>query len=63
MNRSRKPTLSFSNQPTAGAIIATSQTTVEEFERIVSEAVKSGGKMLVPTFAVGRAQLITLLLA
>jgi metallo-beta-lactamase family protein len=36
--------------------------TVEEFERIVIDAVKSGGKMLVPTFAVGRAQLITLLL-
>jgi metallo-beta-lactamase family protein len=36
--------------------------TVVEFERIVVEAVKSGGKILVPTFAVGRAQLITLLL-
>ena len=36
--------------------------TVAEFERIVIDAVKSGGKMLVPTFAVGRAQLITLLL-
>src|SRR5262245_3779489 len=36
--------------------------TVVEFERIVIEATKSGGKMLVPTFAVGRAQLITLLL-
>lgn len=36
--------------------------TVAEFERIVIHAVKSGGKMLVPTFAVGRAQLITLLL-
>jgi metallo-beta-lactamase family protein len=36
--------------------------TVAEFERIVVDAVKSGGKMLVPTFAVGRAQLITLLL-
>src|SRR6185436_17071205 len=37
--------------------------TVVEFERIVIEAARSGGKMLVPTFAVGRAQLITLLLA
>jgi metallo-beta-lactamase family protein len=36
--------------------------TVVEFERIVVETVKSGGKILVPTFAVGRAQLITLLL-
>lgn len=36
--------------------------TVAEFERIVIESAKSGGKMLVPTFAVGRAQLITLLL-
>src|SRR5215471_9418466 len=36
--------------------------TVAEFERIVIDAVNSGGKMLVPTFAVGRAQLITLLL-
>lgn len=36
--------------------------TVVEFERIVIETAKSGGKMLVPTFAVGRAQLITLLL-
>jgi metallo-beta-lactamase family protein len=36
--------------------------TVTEFERIVIEAARSGGKMLVPTFAVGRAQLITLLL-
>ncbi len=37
--------------------------TVVEFERIVVEAVNSGGKILVPTFAVGRAQLLTLLLA
>lgn len=37
--------------------------TVTEFVRIVQESVKSGGKILVPTFAVGRAQLITLLLA
>lgn len=36
--------------------------TVVEFEKIVIEAVRSGGKILVPTFAVGRAQLITLLL-
>jgi metallo-beta-lactamase family protein len=36
--------------------------TVAEFERLVIDAVKNGGKMLVPTFAVGRAQLITLLL-
>ncbi len=37
--------------------------TVAEFERIVQEAIASGGKILVPTFAVGRAQLITLLLS
>jgi metallo-beta-lactamase family protein len=36
--------------------------TVAEFERIVIDAARSGGKMLVPTFAIGRAQLITLLL-
>lgn len=36
--------------------------TVKEFTAIVQEAVKSGGKILVPTFAVGRAQLITGLL-
>ncbi len=36
--------------------------TVAEFERIVIDAVNKGGKMLVPTFAIGRAQLITLLL-
>jgi len=36
--------------------------TVVEFERIVIDAVKRGGKMLVPTFAVGRAQLLMLLL-
>jgi metallo-beta-lactamase family protein len=36
--------------------------TVAEFERIVIDAVNAGGKMLVPTFAVGRAQLMTLLL-
>ncbi|MGE5208121.1 MAG: MBL fold metallo-hydrolase RNA specificity domain-containing protein [Alphaproteobacteria bacterium] len=36
--------------------------TVAEFERIVIDAVRNGGKILVPTFAVGRAQLITLLL-
>jgi len=36
--------------------------TMAEFEQIVIDAVRSGGKMLVPTFAVGRAQLITLLL-
>jgi metallo-beta-lactamase family protein len=38
------------------------QETVEEFVTIVKEAVDSGGKLLVPTFAVGRAQLITGLL-
>jgi metallo-beta-lactamase family protein len=37
--------------------------TVEEFIRIVATAVRSGGKILVPTFAVGRAQLLTTLLA
>ena len=63
MSRSRRRTSSSSNRPTAGAIIATSRQTVDEFVRIVQEAVKSGGKMLVPTFAVGRAQLIMLLLA
>ncbi len=36
--------------------------TVEEFTRIVKDAVDSGGKILVPTFAVGRAQLLTTLL-
>jgi metallo-beta-lactamase family protein len=37
--------------------------TVSEFERIVQEAVERGGKILVPTFAVGRAQLIVYLVA
>jgi metallo-beta-lactamase family protein len=37
--------------------------TVEEFIAIVNNAVSCGGKILVPTFAVGRAQLITGLLA
>ena len=37
--------------------------TVEEFVGIVKEAVAQHGKILVPTFAVGRAQLIMLLLA
>ena len=37
--------------------------TVEEFVRIVKEAVEKRGKILVPTFAVGRAQLLTGLLA
>jgi len=37
--------------------------TVEEFVRIVQEAVAKRGKILVPTFAVGRAQLLTGLLA
>jgi metallo-beta-lactamase family protein len=32
--------------------------TVDEFVRIVKEAVNSGGKILVPTFAIGRAQLL-----
>ena len=36
--------------------------TVEEFVTIVRDAIASGGKMLVPTFAVGRAQLIAGLL-
>src|SRR5262249_35090112 len=36
--------------------------TVAEFERIVIDAVNRGGKMLVPTFAVARAKLLTLLL-
>lgn len=37
--------------------------TVKEFQSIVQDAVKNHGKMLVPTFAVGRAQLLTLLLS
>jgi metallo-beta-lactamase family protein len=37
--------------------------TVEEFTRIVKETVEKRGKILVPTFAVGRAQLLTGLLA
>jgi metallo-beta-lactamase family protein len=37
--------------------------TVAEFEDIVKAVVKRGGKMLVPTFAVGRAQLLIYLLA
>jgi metallo-beta-lactamase family protein len=37
--------------------------TVDEFVRIVKDAVKHGGKILVPTFAVGRAQLLIGLLA
>src|SRR6185369_9634267 len=36
--------------------------TVDEFVRIVKEAVEQKGKILVPTFAVGRAQLIAGLL-
>jgi len=32
--------------------------TADEFVRIVQQAVRSGGKILVPTFAVGRAQLL-----
>src|ERR1044072_2725795 len=37
--------------------------TVAEFEQIVIDAVNRGGKILVPTFAVGRGELITLLFA
>lgn len=37
--------------------------TVAEFESIVHQAVADGGKIIIPTFAVGRAQLLTLLLA
>lgn len=37
--------------------------TVEEFKAIVKSAVNAGGKILVPTFAVGRAQLLMLLLS
>jgi metallo-beta-lactamase family protein len=37
--------------------------TVAEFTSIIHAAVEAHGKILVPTFAVGRAQLITLLLA
>ncbi len=37
--------------------------TVEEFVRIVKDTVEQRGKILVPTFAVGRAQLLTSLLA
>lgn len=36
---------------------------VDEFVRIVKDTAKAGGKMLVPTFAVGRAQLIGGILA
>jgi metallo-beta-lactamase family protein len=37
--------------------------TVDEFAAAVTSAVQSGGKIIVPTFAVGRAQLLTVLLA
>lgn len=37
--------------------------TVQEFVAILKQAAQEGGKILVPTFAVGRAQLITMLLA
>ncbi len=37
--------------------------TVAEFDNIVKNAVNTGGKILVPTFAVGRAQLLMLLLS
>lgn len=37
--------------------------TVAEFVQIVKDTVEQGGKILVPTFAVGRAQLLTGLLA
>jgi metallo-beta-lactamase family protein len=37
--------------------------TVEEFNAIVKDAVDTRGKILVPTFAVGRAQLLMLLLS
>jgi metallo-beta-lactamase family protein len=37
--------------------------TVDEFIHIVSDAIAQRGKVLVPTFAVGRAQLLTTLLA
>jgi metallo-beta-lactamase family protein len=37
--------------------------TVDEFVSVVKQAVKAGGKIIVPTFAVGRAQLLTSLLA
>jgi len=36
--------------------------TVKEFERVIKVAVASGGRVLVPTFAVGRAQLLISLL-
>lgn len=36
--------------------------TVDEFVAVVKKAVKGGGKIIVPTFAVGRAQLLTSLL-
>lgn len=37
--------------------------TVDEFVDVVKRAVKAGGKIIVPTFAIGRAQLLTSLLA
>ena len=37
--------------------------TVAEFEHLIQEAVRQRGKILVPTFAVGRAQLLLYLLA
>lgn len=37
--------------------------TVDEFYEIVADAVAQGGKMLMPTFSVGRAQVMTMLLA
>jgi metallo-beta-lactamase family protein len=37
--------------------------TISQFDEIVKAAIRSGGKIVVPTFAVGRAQLLMLLLS
>jgi metallo-beta-lactamase family protein len=37
--------------------------TVDEFVRIVKDAVNQRGKILIPTFAVGRAQMLTMLMS
>jgi len=37
--------------------------TVDEFVRIVKDAVNQKGKILIPTFAVGRAQMLTMLMS
>ena len=62
-SRFTRPKRCFWNPPTGHAITSRSRKRVHEFLGVLQTAISRNGKVLVPTFAVGRAQLLLVILA